>query len=302
MLVLGAAALYATWSNWSWRDAPPTDSPAGMVASLARKLERKPDDIEGWVMLGRSYMVLQQLPLALRAYGRADRLAEGRNVEALIGMGETLVMQDESEFVGRAGQLFDRALQIDPKSGKALFFGAVAALRRGELPVARDRFASLLALDPPENIRPLLEQQLAAIDRELGGGAGGRAAASVAGGESAKAGENEAVVRVRVTLSPKLAANVPKDAPLFVFVRSEGAGPPLAVKRLAQQFPQDVELGAGDAMIAGRGIEAGKQVQVIARVSLGGTPTASSGDPFGELRYDVGRDGPRDIVIDRITP
>ena len=59
-------------------------------------------------MLGRSYLVLQEYPLALRAYERADRLSGGRNVEALIGEAEALALSDESELDGRAGRLIER--------------------------------------------------------------------------------------------------------------------------------------------------------------------------------------------------
>ena len=75
-----------------------------------------------------------------------------------------------SELDGRAGRLFEQALALDPHSGKALFYGAAAALRRGDLPLARERFASLLALGPPPNVKPILEAQIAAIDRQLGSG------------------------------------------------------------------------------------------------------------------------------------
>ncbi len=45
----------------------------GMVANLAAKLERNPDDPDGWVRLGRSYMVLGEPDKARDAYGRALR-------------------------------------------------------------------------------------------------------------------------------------------------------------------------------------------------------------------------------------
>ena len=63
VLILGSALLYFAWSNWSWRAAPATDSPQTMVARLARQLEGNPNNLEGWLMLGRSYAVLQELPL-----------------------------------------------------------------------------------------------------------------------------------------------------------------------------------------------------------------------------------------------
>jgi len=71
---------------------------------------------------------------------------------------------------GEAGRLIERALQIDPSSPQALFFGAAAALRRGELPLARTRFTRLLALDPPASVKAILERQIAAIDQKLAAG------------------------------------------------------------------------------------------------------------------------------------
>src|SRR5579863_8340213 len=91
---VGSVLLYLSWSNWSWRAAPAADSPQTMVARLARQLEADPQNLEGWLMLGRSYVVLQEFPLALRAFERADRLSGGKNVEALIGQAEALALQD----------------------------------------------------------------------------------------------------------------------------------------------------------------------------------------------------------------
>ena len=49
----------------------------GMVERLASRLERQPDDAEGWARLGRSYMVLGQPAKARDAYARAATLRPG---------------------------------------------------------------------------------------------------------------------------------------------------------------------------------------------------------------------------------
>jgi cytochrome c-type biogenesis protein CcmH len=171
VLGVGGGVLYARLSNWSWSQAQAAeDSPQAMVGRLARRLEHNPKDLDGWLMLGRSYLALQQTPLAIRAYERANQLAGGQSAEALIGLAEALSVQDESALAGRAGQLIERALVLSPHSPKALFFGAAAALHRGELPLARVRFAALLALNPPQNVRPIIEQQIMAIDQQLASG------------------------------------------------------------------------------------------------------------------------------------
>jgi cytochrome c-type biogenesis protein CcmH len=311
LLVGGAAGLYATWSSWAWPavEASAATTPAEMVSTLARRLESEPNDVAGWLLLGRSYAALGQFPLAARAYQRADRLENGRNVEALTGWAEALALSNEAEIAGRAGRLFEKALEIEPTSPKALFFGAVAAQRRGELPLALSRFETLLANAPPENVRPLLEQQVAALKAAIAGvpfAAAGPASAAPAAGPSAPVADASAAgaaVRVRVSAGPGLAARIPAGAPLFVFVRIPGQpGPPIAVKRLQANLPQLVELTPADAMMGGRGFAAGDTVEVTARISLGGQPTASAGDPFGQLGYEVGRDGEKELVIDRLTP
>ena len=169
VLVVGSTGLYAAWSNWSWLKSPGVASPEGMVERLLHRLNDHPDDLSGWLMLGRSYVALQEFPLAVRAYGRADRLAGGRNVEALVGEADALIQMDDAEIEGRAGQLIERALTIDPTSPQALFFGAAAALHRGELPLARARFSKLLTLNPPARVRAILEQEITGIDQKLAG-------------------------------------------------------------------------------------------------------------------------------------
>jgi cytochrome c-type biogenesis protein CcmH len=139
ILVAGSSALYATWSNWKWHQAPQVDSPQTMVARLARRLEQDPQNLDGWLTLGRSYLVLQEYPLALRSFQRADRMSGGKNADALLGQAEALVLSDEAELTGRAGKLIEQALVLDPDSGKALFFGGTAAARRGDLKLARQR-------------------------------------------------------------------------------------------------------------------------------------------------------------------
>ncbi|MBV8909637.1 MAG: hypothetical protein JOZ89_02640 [Gammaproteobacteria bacterium] len=287
MLMAVSAVLYLGLSNWSWRPAAAPDSPQNMVARLARRLEGQPNDLRGWLMLGRSYTVLQEFPLAVRAFERAERLSGDRNPEALLGEAEALALQDQDELDGRAGKLVDQALTLAPDSGQALFLGATVAARRGDLPLARQRLAKLLTLNPPQNLRPMLEQQIAAIDEKLGD-------SSTAGGQP--------VVSVTVSLAPSLARNT-AAAPLFVFVRDPArAGPPLAVKRLESHFPQRVALTPLDSMVQGRAFRAGQNVEVVARIARSGSPVAASGDPFGKVNYRVGTDGLVSLVIDRLTP
>lgn len=308
LILFGGAALYPTWSNFKWHEEEVTgDSPQAMVGRLARRLERQPDDLDGWLMLGRSYGVIGQHELSARAYQRADSVAEGRSAEALIGQAEALIRAERSDLDGHAGRLFERAMQADPTSVKALFYSAFAARFRNELPLARERFELLLQANPPAEVGRIIDEQLQEIDalsRMAGAEGAADSSAMAAAAPSAPDDASAAVtVSLRVTLAPAVAANVVEGAPMFVVARIPGQpGPPLAARRLDASFPQDVDLLSTDAMIAGSGFAAGQELEIEARVANGGGAISRSGDPFGVIRVKAGSGQRAAIRIDQLKP
>jgi cytochrome c-type biogenesis protein CcmH len=312
----GAALLYPVWSNWKWSvPEPAADSPAAMVGRLARRLETQPDDLPGWLLLGRSYAVIEQYPLSARAYQRADTLAKGQSAEALIGLGDALVNGGQSDLAGRAGRLFEQALALDPNSVKALFYSAIAAAERNELPVARARFVRLLDGNPPPDVRKVIEQQVRALDgmaalasnsqTPAAAEASGVAPASAAAPSTSGPAKATAVVAVplRITLTASVAPKASPGAPLFVLARIPGQrGPPLAARRLDARFPQEVELLSSDAMIAGSGFTLGQEIEIEARIANGGSAISRSGDPFGSVRVKAGMAQRTTIEINQLKP
>ena len=294
----GSAVLYQAFSNWSWTPRADDGSPANMVGRLARRLETNPDDLDGWLLLGRSYTQLEQFPMAVRAYQRADRLAGSRNVDALTGLAEALILAKESDLDGRAGRLFEQALALDPSSTKVLFYSAIAAMERNENALALERFQRLLVGNPPPEVRQLIEGAIA----KLAGTSQTVAAAAKPSGAGTKPAAT-AAVPLTITLDPKLASQVQAGASLFVLARTPAQrGPPLAAKRLDSRFPQQVTLQASDAMLAGTGFVAGQQIEIVARVSNAGGAIARSGDPFGSALVTVGKGGTIAVNIDKLTP
>jgi cytochrome c-type biogenesis protein CcmH len=230
VIALGAAALYPLWSNFKWHEPEPAlDSPAAMVGRLARRLEKEPDDLQGWLLLGKSYGVIEQFSLAARAYQRADTVAKGQSAEAAMGLAEALVNGGRSDLAGRAGHLFEQALALDGNSVKALFYSAIAAMERQEFPLARERFTRLLDGNPPEQVRQVIQEQIQALDAmsvmtaQAAPPVGGRTATVPAQPTAAAA----VAVPLRITLSPAVAAQANAGAPLFVLARIPGQrGPP----------------------------------------------------------------------------
>lgn len=261
---------------------------SGSIAQLARHVERDPHDLEGWLKLGGAYALTGQYALALRAYEQADTLAGGQSAPALTGVGESLLLLQglQGAQTAQASADFERALKLDPKSPKALFYSALLAEQAGSLELARTRFAAMLDITPapPPNVRAALLKQISTIDAQLH-----------------PAIDAATAIRLHVSLSPQLSARVPANASLFVFVRAADGGAPLAVRRSAVTLPQDVVLSADDAMIAQRAVRPGQKVTVVARISASGSPLPQRGDLYGQIEYVAGKTGPRSLEIDKLT-
>jgi cytochrome c-type biogenesis protein CcmH len=299
LIPLASGLYYAAVSRDFWRqpDQRAADAlhPGSMVASLEARLRQAPDDPTGWMLLGRSYQVLQEYPRSAAAYERAVKLTQQNNVDALIGLGEALVATDDTAITGRAGQLFERSFELAPDDPRALWYAGFASFRRGDVAATRARWQKLSAHDLPPEIRTELDRALASIDAASPGGAKQTGPAATEGGTA---------LRIRVDLAPALASAAPPTATLFIFVRDGGAaGPPLAVvRRSLGAWPVEVTLTQADVMLPGRRLAELAGTRVVARVSMRGEPRASSGDLFGEASVaSIGKD-PVAVLIDSKVP
>jgi cytochrome c-type biogenesis protein CcmH len=308
VIVIGVSAgLYPLWSNWDWSAPAPSGAAAGpdvaaMVAKLEKRLQDAPDDLSGWLMLGRSYLALSRLDDAIVAYDHAHRL-DAKSAEAAVGLGEAMSLQAGGQITPAASQLFEDALSLEPGNPKALLYGGFAAAERGDRPLARARWQALVDLNPPPQVAEMLNARIAELGLQEGGAGASGTSASPGGTSTSASDSNGAGITVNISIAPALKARLASEAPLFVFAREPGSqGPPLAVKRLTSgAIGTQVHLSAADSMMPGHVLAAGQHLSVTARVSFSGQPVPSAGDLYGELSYDVGRDGVRNLVIDRVA-
>lgn len=319
LMPLAAFATYFTLSEWPWDDSTQTQAGhAGgsdatlpqMASQLEQRLAREQGDTEGWKMLGRTYVVMGDFPKALTAYQKAYTLTSGQDIDALLGYAEARVLVDESDFEGEAGQLFERAIQIAPSEPRALWYGGLTAFRKQDLDTARNRWAALREQGAPPEILQILDARIAEIDSTLGrpaeqAAASGTppmmaAAAAPSAAQASPAVAADDAIPLRIVVAPELAGKVPPDTPLFVLARGAAGGPPLAaVRRSSSELPLSITLSDANAMIPGTSLKQVDALTIVARVSLSGRPVASSGDLFGEVRYDPASPLPITVTINR---
>ena len=300
LMPLAGFAVYFWNSNWSWdpaRQAAPAAASdlQQMIAQLQARLAQQPDDIEGWRLLGRSAIVLGDFAIARQAFGEAFTRTKGQDADAVVGYAESILMADEREIDGQAGQLIEQALALDPDNARALWYGGIIAYRRGDMPLARQRWVELQNHDLPPDLRQVVAERLA----ELGAGEGAPQATGATAPQEAASG----AIRLSIDIAQALSGRARQGAALFVIARRGEGGPPLAVvRRSVGTWPVSVTVSDADAMLPGTSLSGGGPLRIVARISGGGQPTASSGDLYGEVSYDFAATGPVSVTIDRIVP
>ena len=262
-----------------------------VVTSLKARLAENPDDIAGWKMLARTQLTLRDYAGAAETYERAMELEEGKDPQTMIDLAVAILNRDGTAIEGRPASLIDNALALDPNNPAALFYSGLGAANRGDTETAAARWEILLGLNPPENIRGIIEQRLA----EWRGEPMPSQAASVQAPPEAEAPANDAVISAQVSLSDEARAAITGDANVFVIARDPAApSPPIAVSRhRVSDLPALVSLSDAQSMVAGRNLSMFAEIELLARVSLSGSPGAASGDWFGSL---VVRPAETDVV------
>ena len=285
-----------------------------MVDKLAQRMEAQPDDPDGWAILARSYVALQRLPDALRAFARAVALRPD-DAQLLADYADVLGAQNNQSLAGEPTRLIERALKADPGNLKALALAGSAAYERGDTRVAIGYWQRAREQVPGgSEFAAGLDASLAEAQSRLGASAGPTAAAAVptppttqpttapitAPGDAAGA-----TLRGRVSLSPALAAQVQPGDTVFVFARpAEGPRMPLAiVRRSASELPFEFTLDDSTAMAPGMQLSRFPQVVVVARVSRSGQATPQTGDLTGQSAVLApGGGGAITITIDQRQP
>lgn len=121
-----------------------------MVEGLAQKLKTKPDDVEGWAMLGRSYVQLRRYGDASAAYARATALLP-KNAQLLADYADVLAMNNGRSMQGEPEKIIQQALEADPNNIKALALAGTAAFQRKEYRKAIEEWQKLLKLVPADS-------------------------------------------------------------------------------------------------------------------------------------------------------
>jgi cytochrome c-type biogenesis protein CcmH len=282
-----------------------------MVAALAARLEKNPDDPKGWSMLARSYRALGRFPEANAAFVRVGPDLH-KDPTLLSVYADSLAAAAGGNLAGEPMKLVDEALRLDPNHPMALSLAATAAYKQRDFPTAARYWQQLLKQLPPESEDA---RAVTGVLAEIGfpvTGATARAEAApsgagpvrAAGPATPSADSGGAAVAGIVSLAPALQGNVKPDDTVFVFARpTDGSRMPLAVQRArVADLPLRFRLDDTMAMSPQARISGAKQVRIEALVSRSGTANASPGDLTGASEPVAPGNLQVALTIDRVRP
>jgi len=276
---------------------------AALVDTLAQRLRSQPDDVEGWVLLARSYNALGRFPEAADAYSHAVALIPD-DPQLLADYADVLAMAQGKKLAGKPAELAQKALSIDPNHRKSLALAATAAMEahdydgaialwqrlRAQFPQGSEdagRMNAIIAevetMKGDRKSSPSVAAKPPAAPQRAAAATTAPARQGAAPAPSAGPGSGPAIAG-RVDIKPELAAKVALTDTVFIFARAaDGPRMPLAALRVpAKQLPMEFRLDDSMGMGMGPKLSGVASVIVEARISKSGNAVPQAGDLSGK--------------------
>ncbi len=121
-----------------------------IIARLKAKLDKQPDDAQGWTLLARSYAQIGQYAESVDAYRRVLQLTPNE-ASLLAEFADVLAIQNGAKFDGEPNALLAQALRLEPNNPSALSLAGLAAFDRGDWTRAVSHWEHVLRVVEPNN-------------------------------------------------------------------------------------------------------------------------------------------------------
>jgi cytochrome c-type biogenesis protein CcmH len=283
--------------NQAGSGTPSPEAINKMVVSLAEKLKAEPNNLEGWLMLGRSYKELQRYPEAVEAFTHAYQLA-GDKVEVMLPYAEALALSSsDSNWAGKPQELIKKALALEPDNLTGLWLSALASAQQGDKKSAIDFLRKLEAVLPAESSdKQQIHELIANTESEL---------ANAAPATSPQSATSPGVsVDIQVSLATDLQQTVNPEDSVFIYAQAiSGPKMPLAIiRKRVSELPLSVSLTDAESMLPNMKLSSFKQVRLLARISKSGNAMPQPGDLLGVIEQAnlADHQGHKLVINDRI--
>jgi cytochrome c-type biogenesis protein CcmH len=138
------------------------------IATLVQRLEADPQNLDGWILLARSYDASARHKEAAQAYRRALEL-QPDNLDLAGTYAESLVRAARGMVTPESAQIFHQLLSRVPKDPRSRYYLALAKAQAGDGSGAIEAWQALAADGPPDAPwLPAVQTQIARAAQEFG--------------------------------------------------------------------------------------------------------------------------------------
>ena len=271
-----------------------------MVEKLAARMKEKPDNAEGWFMLGRTYMSLNRYEEAVSALEKTNELVPN-NPAVMLRYADALTMLRGGQMSGKPFELIKKAVAMKPDDPTGLWLLGMGYAEQGEYQKAISYWNLLLPLLKDDKSINEVTRLIQQAKRKSGSTIADTAPVNV------KPVEKTVVKKlmVKVSIAKSMLKNVSENDIVFIFARAL-KGPPMplaAVRKQVKDLPVEVTLDDSMAMMPNMKISSFENVHVVARVSKSGSAMPQSGDLESEARVaSAGQKEKIELMINKSIP
>lgn len=260
-----------------------------MVTEFAAKMEKDPSNLQGWVMLARSYRILGRNEDAVKAYERAGSFVDS-DPQLLADYADTLAANANGNFAGKPLRLINQALKLDPNNLMALWLSGTAAFSTGNYRSAVQTWEKLASQLPPNS------EEIKMIEGSI-------AEARSKGGLAPKATiiSSAKTISGQIELASDLKSKVKQGDTVMVIARQVGERMPVAVLKIpVAQFPMSFVLNDALAMNPNAPLSKLTEVSIEVRISKTGMAKPETGDLISAAKtIKVGAENVR-LLVDQV--
>lgn len=241
------------------------------IRVLQDRLQKKPDDANGWFMLGLSYAQLGMASATQTAFEHAWRYAPNEP-RYQVAYAQARIYSNEGRLDTTSRQLLQQVISEEPKHEGALLLLGLSAYQ------GQDYSTAVMALERLQQLRT--ERHAGADVAEISAALTDARAKLAAPAVTENTVVAAQTIRARVKVSRELAGKYSPDDTVYVFARAM-QGPPMpvaAAKRRAGDLPFTVELDDSSSVMPTLRLSAMKEVVITARISRHGSPETQAGD------------------------
>jgi cytochrome c-type biogenesis protein CcmH len=262
-------------ANTTEPHAPESQEMDGMIAGLRGRLTESPEDLDGWLLLARTLRATQRFQEAADALETTNRISPD-NPQVMVDLVETgIFLSADGRVNDEMIAMLEQALEQQPGMQKALWLMGIASSQGGNDAIAVAYWESLLEqLEPGSSVAQSVQSQIDEANARMG---------TVVADTPADVEDDGSWQGINLTITGDESgqSGIPGGGVLYVIVRSPGPamGPPIGVRRVVDPvLPLEMTIRDQDSMLKERQISSESEIELQARISLTGSPAASSGD------------------------